>query len=30
VLIHHQKMHNIQTPELPESVKIARDEFIEE
>lgn len=28
VLIHHQKMHNIQTPELPQSVKIARDEFL--
>jgi dual specificity tyrosine-phosphorylation-regulated kinase 2/3/4 len=25
VLIHHQKMHNILTPELPESVKITRD-----
>ena len=23
-------MHNIATPELPKSVKIARDEFIEE
>lgn len=30
VLIHHQKMHNIKTPELPESVKEARDEFIVE
>jgi dual specificity tyrosine-phosphorylation-regulated kinase 2/3/4 len=25
VLIHHQKMHNIMTPELPETVKEARD-----
>jgi len=30
VLIHHQKMHNIMTPELPDSVKVARDNFIEE
>ena len=30
VLIHHQKMHNITTPELPKEVKVARDEFIEE
>lgn len=28
VLIHHQKMHNILTPELPQTVKVARDEFI--
>jgi dual specificity tyrosine-phosphorylation-regulated kinase 2/3/4 len=28
VLIHHQKMHNIATPELPEIVKVARDEFL--
>jgi dual specificity tyrosine-phosphorylation-regulated kinase 2/3/4 len=25
VLVHHQRMHNIATPELPESVKVARD-----
>jgi dual specificity tyrosine-phosphorylation-regulated kinase 2/3/4 len=30
VLIHHQKMHGIATPELPSQVKIARDEFLEE
>jgi len=30
VLIHHQKMHNITTPELPKSVKVARDEFLVE
>ena len=30
VLIHHQKMHNITTPELPVSVKMARDEFLHE
>lgn len=28
VLIHHQKMHNIATPELPSNVKMARDEFL--
>ncbi len=27
VLIHHQRMHNITTPELPEVVKDARDKF---
>eukprot|EP00347_Sterkiella_histriomuscorum_P019859 403340035 len=27
VLIHHQRMHNITTPELPEAVKDARDKF---
>lgn len=30
VLIHHQKMHNILTPELPDTVKDARDKFLEE
>ena len=30
VLIHHQKMHNIQTPELPDSVKAERDVFLRE
>ena len=30
VLIHHQKMHNIQTPELPMSVKEIRDQFLVE
>jgi len=28
VLIHHQRMHNIATPELPEEVKDARDKFL--
>ena len=27
VLIHHQRMHNIATPELPEVVREARDKF---
>ena len=27
VLIHHQRMHNITTPELPEVVREARDKF---
>lgn len=30
VLIHHQKMHNIATPELPLVVREARDEFLAE
>lgn len=30
VLIHHQKMHNIPTPELPALVKQQRDKFIQE
>merc|ERR1719223_2344552 len=30
VLIHHQKIHNIQTPELPMSVKEIRDQFLVE
>ena len=28
VLIHHQRMHNIETPELPPDVKEARDKFL--
>jgi dual specificity tyrosine-phosphorylation-regulated kinase 2/3/4 len=28
VLIHHQKMHNILTPELPDIVKANRDKFL--
>lgn len=28
VLIHHQRMHNIETPELPGSIKEMRDKFI--
>lgn len=27
VLVHHQRMHNIATPELPVSVRDARDQF---
>ena len=30
VLIHHQRMHNIETPELPQEVRDARDEFLRE
>jgi len=30
VLIHHQKMHNIETPELPIPVLEARNEFMEQ
>ena len=30
VLIHHQRMHNIETPELPQEVREARDEFLRE
>jgi serine/threonine protein kinase len=30
VLIHHQRMHNITTPELPLIVKDMRDEFLRE
>lgn len=30
VLIHHQKMHNIQTPELPRPIIEIRDNFIKE
>ena len=30
VLIHHQKMHNIETPELPSSVLKQRNEFLNE
>ena len=30
VLIHHQKMHNIGTPELPQQVLDQRNEFLEE
>ena len=30
VLIHHQKMHNIETPELPHEVLHIRNQFLEE
>ena len=30
VLVHHQRMHNIATPELPLSVKDTRDKFFAE